>query len=147
MQNWLGFPSGIFWRSIVKRKTKETFCLAKGWRMKDELSLTAASLARMDRRWTKLIRICFSWHRRGLDSRSLKSFFFRSVFIFLSFPAIFDAYSRNICAHLVGDLASLSLWPSRLDDSPACVKEPRRVFVPRSWLLSHWRTSEPGGRA
>ena len=30
MQTTLSFPSGIFWRSIVKRKTKETFCFAKG---------------------------------------------------------------------------------------------------------------------
>ena len=30
----------------------------------------------------------------------------------LLFPPIFEAYSRNIYAHLVGDLASLSLWPS-----------------------------------
>ena len=30
MQTTLNFPSGIFWRSIVKRKTKETFCFAKG---------------------------------------------------------------------------------------------------------------------
>ena len=59
------------------------------------------------------------------------------------FPPIFNAYSRNICARLVGDLASWSLWPSL--KSPACLKEPRRVFVPRSWLTD-WRTSEPGGR-
>ena len=30
MQTTLSFPSGVFWRSIVKRKTKETFCFAKG---------------------------------------------------------------------------------------------------------------------
>ena len=30
MQTTLSFPSGIFWRSIVKQKTKETFCFAKG---------------------------------------------------------------------------------------------------------------------
>ena len=44
------------------------------------------------------------------------------------------AYSRNICTRLVGDLASLSLLPSL--KSPACLKEPRRVFVPRSWFKS-----------
>ena len=31
MQTTLSFPSGILWRSIVKQKTKETFCFAKGW--------------------------------------------------------------------------------------------------------------------
>ena len=30
MQTTLSFPSGIFWRSIVKGKTKETFCFANG---------------------------------------------------------------------------------------------------------------------
>ena len=30
MQTTLSFLSGIFWRSIVIRKTKETFCFAKG---------------------------------------------------------------------------------------------------------------------
>ena len=30
MQTTHSLPSGIFWRSIVKRKTKETFCFAKG---------------------------------------------------------------------------------------------------------------------
>ena len=30
MQTTLSFPNGIFWRSIVKPKTKETFCFAKG---------------------------------------------------------------------------------------------------------------------
>ena len=27
--------------------------------------------------------------------------------------------------------------PLTLDDSPACLKEPRRFFVPRLWVLSH----------
>ena len=31
MQTTLSFPSGIYWRSIVKQKTKETFCFAKLW--------------------------------------------------------------------------------------------------------------------
>ena len=42
-------------------------------------------------------------------------------------PPIFNTYSRNICACLVGD-------PSL--KSPACLKEPRRVFVSKSWFKS-----------
>ena len=49
------------------------------------------------------------------------------------FPPIFNANSRNICARLVGDLASFK--PLTLDKSPACLKEPRCVFAPR-WFKS-----------
>ena len=49
------------------------------------------------------------------------------------FPPIFNANQRNICARLVGDLASFK--PLTLDKSPACLKEPRCVFAPR-WFKS-----------
>ena len=82
MQITLSFPSGIFWRSIVKRKTKETFVS-----LKDEVTITqslftAASLAQVDKAPNEADANLFCRDTWGLDSRSVKSFF--SLFCFSS---------------------------------------------------------------
>ena len=82
MQTTLSFPSGIFWRSIVKRKTKETFVS-----LKDEVTITpsfitAASLAQVDNAPNEADVNLFCRDTRELDSRSVKSFFFFVLFFF-----------------------------------------------------------------
>ena len=84
MQTTLSFPSGIFWRSIVKRKTKETFCFAKGSSDYNTIVLTAASLAQVDNAPNGADSNLFCRDTRGFNSRSVKSFLFCSVFVLLS---------------------------------------------------------------
>ena len=73
METMLSFPSGIFWRSIVKRKTKQTFCFAKV--TIPQLFLIAASLAQVVNAPNEAYSNFFCRDTRGLDSRSVKSFF------------------------------------------------------------------------
>ena len=87
MQTTLSFPSGIFWRSIVKRKTKETF-----FSLKDKLtitppSLTSASLAQVDNAPNGADSNLFCRDTRGLNSRSVKFFFSVLFFFFFKKPS------------------------------------------------------------
>ena len=87
MQTTLSFSSGVFWRSIVKWKTKETFC-KPFVSLKDEVSitqlfLTAASLAQVDNAPNEADANLFCCDTRGLDWRSVKSLFFFVLFFFL----------------------------------------------------------------
>ena len=50
------------------------------------------------------------------------------------FPPIFNAYLRNICARPGRRFGNIK--PLTLVESQACLKEPRCVFVPRSWFKS-----------
>ena len=79
MQTTLSFPSGIFWRSIVKRKQKKPFVS-----LKDQVTqsfLTAGSLAQVDNAPNRADSNLFCRDTRGLNLRSVKSFFFCSVFL------------------------------------------------------------------
>ena len=77
MQTTFSFPSGIFWRSIAKQKTKETVTIT-------QLFLTAASLAQVDNVPNKADSKSFCCDTRGLDSRLVTSFYFGSVLLLLS---------------------------------------------------------------
>ena len=60
------------------------------------------------------------------------------------FPPIFEAYSRNICDRLVGDLASLSLLSSmKVTSMP---QRTEACFCSEMAKVRRERTSEPVGR-
>ena len=92
------FQAASFGDLLLNEKQKKPFVS-----LKDQVTqsfLTAASLAQVDNAPNGADSNLFCCDTRGLNSRSVKSFF-----VLL----IFKAYSRNFCACLVGDLASLSL--------------------------------------
>ena len=74
----------VFWRSIVKRKTKKPFVSLKDQVTITQSFLTAASLAQVDNAPNGADSNLFCRDTRGFNSRSVKCSLFCSVFLLLS---------------------------------------------------------------
>ena len=79
------FQAASFWDLLLNEKQKKPFV----W-LNDEVTITqrllaAASLAQVDKRWTKLIRICFVVTFEGSTRGGWNLFFFLFLFCFSSF--------------------------------------------------------------
>ena len=82
MQTTLSFPSGIFWRLLLNKKQKKPFVSLKDEVTITQSLLTSTSLAQVDNAQNGADLFCRD--TRGLNLRSVKSFFFGSVFLLLS---------------------------------------------------------------
>ena len=77
------FQVASFGDLLLNEKQKKPFVSLKAKVTITQLSLTAASLAQVDNALNEADSNLFSRDTQGLDSRSVKSFFSSSVFLFL----------------------------------------------------------------